>query len=231
MITLYHVNAPGAYRTVWLLEELQLAYDISPLTLDSSAHPLASACIVTLKDGERIIVGTVAVAEYLLNNYDRKGLRPPINSPSYTEHQQWLYQTEGLLVPLLQKLLAGEKLANTRVPFFARSILKKVINTAVIQTAETTLQEQCTAIENTLGQHGWICDSYFSLADIQLSYVLETALNKGLISKESHPNIYYFIEATQARPTYKTAQDKISAIPAAPITEETIEIHDEQPST
>lgn len=230
MITLYHANASGAYRTVWLLEELQLAYDISPSTLDSSTHPLANACIVTLKDGEQIIVGAVAVAEYLLNNYDRKGLRPPISSVGYTEHQQWLYQTESLFVPLLQKFLAGEKLANTRVPFFARSILKKVINTAVIQTVATTLREQCTTIENTLGQHGWICDSYFSLADIQLSYVLETLLNKGLVSKDSHPNIYYFIEAIQARPAYKTAQDKISAIPIAPITEETIEINDEQPS-
>ncbi len=230
MITLYHVNAPGAYRTVWLLEELQLAYDISPSTLDSSTHPLASACIVTLKDDSHIIVGAVAIAEYLLNKYDRKGLRPPISSIGYIEHQQWIYQTEGLLVPLLQKLLAGEKLANTRVPFFARSILKKVINTAVIQTAESTLQEQCTAIESTLSQHGWICDSYFSLADIQLSYVLETLLNRGLVNKDSHPNIYYFIEAIQARPAYKTAQDKISILPVPPITEETVEINDEQPS-
>lgn len=228
MITLYHVNAPGAYRTVWLLEELQLAYDISPSTLDT--HPLANTCIVTLKDGERIIVGAVAIAEYLLNHYDRKGLRPPISSIGYTEHQQWLYQTEGFLLPLLQKLLTGEKLANTRVPFFARSILKKVINTALIQTTETSLQEQCTAIENTLGQHGWICDSYFSLADIQLSYFLETLLNKGLINKDSHPNIHYFIEAIQARPAYKTAQDKISAVAVAPVADETLEITDEQAS-
>ncbi|MDY3330854.1 MAG: glutathione binding-like protein [Pelistega sp.] len=227
MITLYHVNAPGAHRTVWLLEELQLAYSISATTLDNTAHPLAAPCTICLKDDEQIIVGSYAIAEYLLNKYDRKGLRPPLTSPAYTQHQQWVTHTETLLTPLVQKLLAGEKLANTRVPFFARSILKKVINTTVVQTTESTLQEQCSAIENALSQQGWICDSYFSLADIQLSYVLENVLSKGLVAKDSHPNIYYFMEAIQARPAYKAAQDKLSAVPSEPVQEETIEFSEE----
>lgn len=230
MITLYHLSAAGAYRTVWLLEELQLTYNIASVALDKVEHPLMTNCTIALNDDGQIIMGSYAIAEYLLNKYDRKGLRPPISSVAYIEHQQWINHTESLLIPLVQKWIAGEKLANTRVPFFARSILKKVINTAVVQNTEDLLKEQCSAIENTLNQHGWICDSYFSLADIQLSYVLETCLAKGLINKDSHPNIYYFIEAIQARPAYKSAQDKLSALPVATEPEETIEITEEQSS-
>lgn len=230
MITLYHLTAPGAYRTIWLLEELQLAYEVAPFTLDKTDHPLTSTCIISLKEANQVIVGSASIAEYLLNKYDRKGLRPPISSETYINHQQWINHTESSLIPLIQKWISGEKLANTRVPFFARSILKKVINTAVVQNTEDLLKQQCSAIENTLSQHGWICDSYFSLADIQLSYVLETCLTKGLINKESYPNIYYFIETIQARPAYKIAQDKLSALPSTPVVEDTIEITDEQTS-
>lgn len=222
MITLYRLDAPGAYRTVWLLEELQLAYQIASQAHQD--HPLTQCPQiipqVCLQDEASHITGSCTIADFILNKYDRRGLRPPIASSAYIEYQQWVHYIECALLPCIQQWLGAEKLANSRVPFFARSILKKVVNTSVAQPLSESLRQNLRHIEQTFSQSSWLCDNYFSVADIQLSYALELLSSKGFIQSSEFPNIFAFLETIQARPAYKIAQEKVSAYQILPSGEE-----------
>lgn len=209
MIKLYNVDAQGAYRTIWLLEELKLTYQIESSTPVDADTPKPSDDTITLVDPYHSISGSFAITEYLLNTYDRVGLRPPLGSHDYPSYQEAIAYAEANIIPLFLQYKLSEKLATTRVPFFARSILKKVINNVLINPTKVHLTRHFSYVESTLKEKGWFSCSHFSAADIQLSYVLEHA--KSMIDHHDYPNIYHFLSSISERPAYKVMQDKINA--------------------
>ena len=229
MITLHHLESSGSHRIIWLLEELELSYQIerhqvNPETgaVDSALqaiHPLAKAPV--LVDDKHVIAGCGAIIDYVLNKYDRSGLRPPITSSDYTQYQQWMFYSDSQLLPLFQQQARYEKLANTRVPFFARSILKKVVNGVLSGPIATEIAQHLNYIEDQLSANGWSSGSQFSAADIQLSFALETAKSKGLIDAAQFPNLDSFLNTIAERPAYIVAQEKAgSKVYALPVSKE-----------
>ena len=227
MITLHHLESSGSHRIIWLLEELELSYQIerhqvNPETgaVDSALqaiHPLAKAPV--LVDEKQVIAGCGAIVDYVLNKYDRSGLRPPITSSDYNQYQQWMYYSDSQLLPLFQQQARYEKLANTRVPFFARSILKKVVNGVLSGPIASEIEQHLNFIEDQLSANGWSSGSQFSAADIQLSFALETAKSKGLIDASHFPNLDSFLNSISERPAYQIALEKagskVYALPAS----------------
>lgn len=234
MITLHHLESSGSHRTIWLLEELELCYQIEHIQVGASAtdgetqetvHPLAKAPV--LVDDKQIVAGSGAITDYLLNKYDRKGLRPPITCSDYITYQQWMFYSDCQLLPLFQQQARYEKLGNTRVPFFARSILKKVVNGVLNGSIASEINLHLNYIEEQLATHGWSSGSQFSAADIQLSFALETAKSKSLIDSSRFPNIDSFLKTIAERPAYIIAQEKsakqVYALPASAEAEIVIE--------
>lgn len=212
MITLHHLDTLGAYRTVWLLEELQLLYQIASHA-ETAQSPLSACKHITLVDGDNAIVGNYAIADYLLNKYDRRGLRPPVTSTAFLQYQQWIGIIETALLPLLHQFTSAEKLANSRVPFFARSILKKTVQNSLSNPTLDNILTLLQRAENSLDKNGWICDVYFSAADIQLTYALDIASQRGIIDAQQYPNCMAFLNTVQVRQTYQNAQEKLASIP------------------
>ncbi|WP_159990628.1 glutathione S-transferase family protein [Pelistega ratti] len=209
MITLYHINTVNAYKIIYLLEELQLTYHISnEQTLPETVNIPCYQTQAILIEHQHTIVGFLAITDYLLNQYDRKGLRPPITSTAYLTYQQWNSYIETVLQPLLLQYEAGKKLANARVPFFARSIIKKTVSSTLQHPIETEFEQHLNYIEQHLSQYRWVCDNYFSLIDIQLSEVLDAV--PQWIQEEKHPNIIHFLNSMKERPAYSTTKDKLS---------------------
>lgn len=226
MITLHHLESSGSHRIIWLLEELELSYHIerhqvNPETgaVDGAllaVHPLAKAPV--LVDDKQVIAGCGAIVDYVLNKYDRSGLRPPICSSDYSQYQQWMYYSDSQLLPLFQQQARCEKLANTRVPFFARSILKKVVNGVLSGPIASEIEQHLNFIEDQLSANGWSSGSQFSAADIQLSFALETAKSKGLIDSTHFPNVDSFLNSIAERPAYQIALEKAgSKVYALPV--------------
>lgn len=232
MITLYRLDTPDACRIVWLLEELQLAYQIASPT-EPIQHTLSEICTQpSLKEGDHVIVGNTAITEYLLNKYDRKGLRPPMTSDAYSRYQQWIGLIETVLLPLLQCCSYAERVANSRVPFFARSILKKTAQNVLSHSTLKNITPILQHIEENLGQNSWICDSYFSAADIQLTHALEQARLHGILQEVDFPYCFAFLKTISERPSYQIAQDKIMSLPKnSSIEEKVLEEAQENDST
>ena len=106
MLTLHFAPNSRASRTLWLLEELGLEYELNrmdfhPKDLKSdehrARHPLGR--IPVLDDGDVSIYESGAIAEYILERHKNGGLKPSSNDPRFPEYLQWFHYCEGMVMP------------------------------------------------------------------------------------------------------------------------------------
>src|SRR5438128_8856847 len=89
MLIVHHLNNSRSQRVLWLLEELELAYEIKryqrdPKTMLAPAalrevHPLGKSPV--LSDGEVTLAESGAIIEYLVERYGDGRLRPAAGTP------------------------------------------------------------------------------------------------------------------------------------------------------
>ena len=106
MLTLHFAPNSRASRSLWLLEELGLTYqlnrmDFSPKDLKSdehrARHPLGR--IPVLEDDDISIYESGAIAEYILERHKNGGLKPVPEDPRFPEYLQWFHYCEGMVMP------------------------------------------------------------------------------------------------------------------------------------
>lgn len=217
MITLFHLPSTGSIRSIWLACELGLTFQINRRDESddpelSNSHPLSKAPM--LLDDNISIATHGAAREYLLSKYDRTGMRPPMAHPDYIHYLQWVHYLEGTLLPLVDQQRIIHKLGQSRVPFFARSIMKKTVLNYINTQIEPEILRQLNYIDESLGTNGWTCGEQFCAADIDLAYILLGLEADGKLQPQ-HKNIANFLEAIKERPAYQFAQEKSSTKPAA----------------
>src|SRR5450631_2258314 len=108
MITVHHLNNSRSHRVIWLLEELDLKYEIinyqrNPKTMLAppsmkAIHPLGSSPIIT--DGEVVLTESGAIIEYILYKYGNDRLKPASGTPEWIQYLFWLHFAEGSFMPL-----------------------------------------------------------------------------------------------------------------------------------
>ena len=114
MITVHHLNNSRSQRILWLLEELEIPYEIKKYTRDSKTmlapeelrkvHPLGKSPVIT--DDSVTIAESGAIINYLVNKYGNGKLRPKPGSMDEHKYQYWLHYAEGsFMFPLLLKLI------------------------------------------------------------------------------------------------------------------------------
>lgn len=93
MITVHHLDNSRSQRILWLLEELELPYDIQfykrdPKTMMApkslrAIHPLGKAPIITDTNGNVTLAESGAIIEYIINTYGNGRLAPACDTPEY----------------------------------------------------------------------------------------------------------------------------------------------------
>ena len=116
MIEVHHLNNSRSQRILWLLEELELPYEIVHYQRDPQTnlapeslkkiHPLGKSPVV--KDGDQVVIESGAIIEYLVRTYGRGRLAPPESSPDYVRYLQFLHYAEGsAMLPVMLRLYVG----------------------------------------------------------------------------------------------------------------------------
>jgi glutathione S-transferase len=131
-ITVHHLENSRSQRVLWLLEELDMPYDVHRYERDKKTmlapaqlrrvHPLGKAPIIEDRDADgqrRVIVETGAIIEYLVEKGART-LGPPPLREECLRYRQFLHYAEGSLMPVLLV-----KLVLSRVPLLGRLAMKK----------------------------------------------------------------------------------------------------------
>ena len=112
MLKLHFAPNSRAVRTLWLLEELGLEYELNrmdfhPKDLKSdehrARHPLGR--IPVLEDGDMTIWESGAIAEYILERHKNGGLKPSPDAPNYPKYLQWFHYCEGMVMPPINTIV------------------------------------------------------------------------------------------------------------------------------
>lgn len=213
MITVHHLNNSRSQRILWLLEELELPYEIERYQRDPqtmlappalrAVHPLGKSPILT--DENQTIAESGAIIEYLVGRYDVDGkLHPAANSPAHLRYTYWLHYAEGSLMPPLLLKLIFDRLENAPMPFFIRPVARTIARRASHGFILPQLKLHLDYLEGELAKSAWFAGDDFSAADIQMSFPLEVAVTRTALDA-TRPRLKAFLDHIHARPAYQKA--------------------------
>jgi glutathione S-transferase len=198
MLTVHHLNDSRSQRVLWLLEELELPYEIKAYQRDATTrlappelkavHPLGKSPV--LGDGDRVVIESGAIVDYVIRRHGGGRLQPAPDSDAYDQYQQWLHYAEGsAMLPLMLKLYVG-RLGEAGAPLAPR--------------IDSEIANHIGFVDRSLSSSPWLMGDSFSGADIQMSFVGE-ALRAG---RSAFPNIDAWVKRFQARPAYRRALER-----------------------
>ncbi len=188
-----------AGRIVWLLEELELPYEINKMAFHPSdlksdehraRHPLGR--VPVLDDGDVSIYESGAIVEYVLERHKNGGLKPAVDDPMFPEYLQWFHYCEGMVMPPVNTIVVQTVL----LPPDRRD------ETALGQ-AQRLLTKALAPVDEALEGREYLIGD-FSGADIMLGHACFMANRLGCVTDEM-TNLKGYVERVAARPAFKKA--------------------------
>ncbi|UVE16487.1 glutathione S-transferase [Pseudomonas sp. LS44] len=211
MITVHHLNNSRSQRVLWLLEELELPYQIQyyqrdPKTMLAppelrAVHPLGKSPV--LSDGELVLAESGAIIEYLVERYGNGRLQPA-DAGERLLYRYWLHYAEGSAMPPLLLKLVFDRIERGPMPFFIRPIAKAIASKAKSSFIQPQINQHLTYLKGALASSGWFAGHAFSAADIQMSFPLEAAQARGGLDNR-YPQLTGFLQRIHDRPAYQRA--------------------------
>tara|TARA_B100000945_G_scaffold112346_1_gene89001 strand:- start:1988 stop:2629 length:642 start_codon:yes stop_codon:yes gene_type:complete len=199
MIKLYLTPNTRAGRIAWILEELNMEYELEilPFTkegLKSPEHRARHALgrVPVIEDGDISIFESGAIIQYILDRYDDKGLKPEIDSNEYPYYLQWFHYCEGMVMPPMNQIVVQTVL----LPEDRRD--EKVLNQAT-----NLLSKALTPVNEFLENKDYLIGD-FSAADCMLGHSCFMANRFGTVNDEMQ-NIKRYISNIESRPAFQKA--------------------------
>jgi len=200
MLTVHHLNNSRSQRILWLLEELELEYELKCYQRDADTnlappeleaiHSLGKSPVLT--DDDNTIIESGAIIDYVLRHYGNGSLLPAAGSVEHEQYLQWLHYAEGsAMLPLMLRMYTG------RLPDGGADLQPRI---------NDELNRHLGYMNQALDGSEWFVANEFSGADVQLSFVVEVA--PLLHSLERFPNLAAFRDRIHVRPAYQRALAK-----------------------
>jgi glutathione S-transferase len=152
-----------------------------------------------LRDGERILIESGAIFEYLLSRYGDGGLVPEVSDPDWPDYIQWLHFSEGsAILPLLLD------------HFQAAGLCGPPGESALAAMARSELDRLYAYLESVLSERTWIAGERFTAADVMMGWLVEMIEQRGEI--EGFDAMIRYVKALRARPARKRAAERATAV-------------------
>ncbi len=215
-ITVHHLENSRSQRVLWLLEELEVPYEIvryprDPRTLLAPAslravHPLGKSPVVAV--GDEVLAESGAILEELVERYGAGRLGPPADAAARRRYRYWMHYAEGSLMPLLVMKLVFRRIGRARMPFFARPIARGITAKVQDRWLDPQLRRHLDFVEVELGRSTWFAGDELTVADVQMSFPLEAATQRAGIDAASHPRLFAFAQRIHERAAYRRALER-----------------------
>jgi glutathione S-transferase len=134
-------------------------------------------------------------------------LTPPAGTDARRRYTYWLHYAEGSLMPLLVMKLVFAQVEKARVPFFVRPLVRAIVRNVNRAYLDRELRLHLDYLEAELGAREWFAGNAFSAADIQMSFPVEAAFQRGG-ANAGHPRLRAWLERIQGRPAYRRALER-----------------------
>ena len=212
MITVHHLNNSRSQRVLWLLEELELPYELVPYERDprtllapkelEAIHPLGKSPVIV--DGDATIAESGAILEYLVETHGKGRLVPPAGTQAHRDYRYFMHYAEGSLMPFLLLKLVFHRVRTAKVPFFVRPIARKIADKVSGDFVDPNLRRHLAFLAAHLEKHRWFAGDELTAADIQMSYPIEGAVARAADLGAS-PKLAEFVARCKERPAFQRA--------------------------
>jgi glutathione S-transferase len=202
MLTIHHLRIGRSIFTVWLLEELELEYELKEYLRDPETmrappelkqiHPLGKSPVID--DDGLVLSESGAITAYLLEKHDQAGKFSPPRSDlrAWAEYTQWLHYPEGsVFTPLMMKML---------------SLRSGEPQPLLDGFGDPEIALHFGHITNKLGDNEFILGDSFSGADFGVSYMVGMAQALGQL--EPYPALAAYLQRNQGRPAFQRALER-----------------------
>ncbi len=199
MLQLHFAPNSRAGRIVWLLEELELPYELNrmdfhPKDLKSdehrARHPLGR--VPVLEDGDISIYESGAIVDYVLERHKNGGLKPATEAPEFPPYLQWFHYCEGMVMPPVNTIVVQTIL----LPEDKR-------DETVLAQAQRLLTRALVPVDEVLAGNDYLIGN-FSGADIMLGHASYMSNLLGSITEEM-ANLKGYISRVEQRPAFQKA--------------------------
>ncbi|WP_413616530.1 glutathione S-transferase [Halomonas cupida] len=219
MIRLHHLENSRSQRIVWLLEELEVDYDIefhrrdprtmlAPDTL-KRLHPLGKSPLIVDEDaGGRVVAESGAIIEYLLERHDGDFRLSP--DPGHEDRQDylfWLHHAEASAMPPLVMSLVFSRLGKSPVPWWLRPLGRRFAAGVRQRYLGPEISRLRQFWEDSLADRQWFSGNAFSAADIQMSFPLMALASRAGL--EGCPRLEDFLQRVRDRDAYRRTLEKV----------------------
>ena len=195
----YFAPQSRAVRTVWLLEEIGMEYDLVHFSLGqkemggpeyTKVNP--NGRVPTVVDGDTTITESTAIAQYLGAKYAPE-LAPGPDAANFATYLQWLNYAEGMIMPpinnyVVETILLPPERRNEEIAIRSLKLLNRTLG-----AAETHMQGR----EFLAGM--------FTVADTITGHAIIMSRRLGADFSE-RPNLTAYADRLESRDAFKAAE-------------------------
>ncbi|KIK02890.1 hypothetical protein K443DRAFT_131665 [Laccaria amethystina LaAM-08-1] len=210
MLTVHHLNNSRSQRILWLLEELNVPYQVKKYqrTPQQTApkelleiNSLGKSPVIT--DGDVNLAESGAIVEYVIEKFGNGKATPPESGK--LDNLYFSHYAEGSFMPVLvQKLIFD--IVPQRSPFYIRPLVSMIFGQLSKQLVEPEIMKHVALVEAHLAKSK---STFFAggdeptSADYQMAFPLEALLASA--PDRLGPKIKEYVKTIHGRPAYKRA--------------------------
>ena len=196
---LHYAKNSRAVRVAWLLEELNIEYNIKKYALGDKQlrdneykkiNPLGR--VPVLEDNEFVISESGAIIQYILSKYGKKQFIPDIESSDFPYYLQWFHYAEGMIMPQMNIIVVETVL-----------LPKEKRNEVNLARATKLLSRMLDVVEKHIENKDYLI-SNFSAADMMTGHAVIMSRELGIDFSEKK-NLSSYADRLLSRPPLQKA--------------------------
>ncbi len=196
---LHHCVSARSFRALWMLEELEQAYELHMLPFPPRAlersylalNPLGT--VPLLRHGAAQLTESAAICEYLAARHPQAQLAVGPHEDGFADYLNWLHMSDATLT-----------FPQTLVLRYTHFEPPERQQPQVAQDYARWFLARLRAVEAAVEHHDWLCGARFTAADVAVGYALMLAAHLELAAQWGPATTAYW-QRLQARPAFARA--------------------------
>lgn len=200
MITLHHVAQARSFRTLWLMQEMGLKFEVKAWDFfDKSMRGpefkalSPAARVPALQIDGRVLFESGAITEYLVETRPECGLGRAVGDDERADWLQWLHYAETI----------GQHLANLTQHHIA--LRDPAMRSPTVMRLEAKrLEKVLQVVDRVVARQDYLLASGFSAVDVSVGYGVMIA--RHFVAADLMPDLARYYQRLVARPAFALAK-------------------------
>lgn len=196
---LYHSQFTRSGRARWLLEELEVPYEIGRISFREGQHKTPEyldihphGAVPALVDGDLKLIESSAIVLHLADKFPDKHLAPPLGTDERAMYYRWLVYVPATVDPVLETLTIQ-----------LRFTPEDKRDQGLIDQAKRKLVHIVSVLEGAVGGRSFVVGDSFTAADIVVGSAIAWLAFLGMLG--DYPKLATYFAGLQERPAFKRA--------------------------